>query len=81
MSVQWKVRDAEADREGTSAAVILASRETVATAGIGTTVAGWKHPYITLISGDITRGVVVLAIQPGAGAIQLDPLLRHELNV
>lgn len=81
MSSEWKVSDGTADREGTAEAVILASREAVATAAIGAPAGGWKHRYIRLTAGGIALGAVVQAIRPGPGIVELDPLLRRELNV
>ncbi len=64
-----------------SEAVILASRDAVATARIGAPAVDWKHPYIKVTTGATTLGAVVQAIRPGPGTVELDPLLRRELNV
>ena len=78
MSRLLKVKDAEPAKEGTGLVALRAPREEVST--LARAAPGWQRAYVKISAGEKSAGGIVESAGPGAGEIQVDPLLRREIE-
>lgn len=81
MRLKWKIKDGDFSKDGTSTVIIFASKESLTSTGIGSVYKGWNLPYIKISLGEKSAIGIVESIRNGPGSINVDPALRHALNV